>query len=109
MSGYCNNILSVLRFISFVCVLYSQAIQPIVSSFIIIDEISNEIVCVDVEENSSDNENQENEEKEEFEKISFSNSFFDSIEFELKILILNNSKLLRDIALDTHIPPPETA
>ena len=100
-----NNIVSILRLISFVCVLYALAIQPVISSFIQVNEISNEIVSLDTEENS--NKNQENEEKEESKKLDFFTSHIDSIEFVNKIFILYKSNLLCDITLDMHIPPPE--
>ncbi len=103
-----TNILSILRYISFVCVFYSLAMQPIISSINLVDELSSEIIELDVEDSSNSDENQESEEEEEVKKNNFFTTHFDIINSAEKILIFYKLNLLQDISFDIHIPPPES-
>lgn len=102
------NILSIFRQILFVCVFYSVLIKPVISFVKLVDEVNNEIIYIDVEENSSNDENQESgDEEEEFKKNNFSSSYFLGIIFFNKKLVLHKFNLLQDISLDVHLRPPK--
>lgn len=104
-----NYIIPNIKFIPFLCVIYALTIKPAMASFALIENINNDIVWVDLDEDSNENQENEEEENKEFEKLNPFISCHDSNKYSEKKIRFVKQDLLKQISLDIHTPPPEKA
>lgn len=102
-----HPIFVVLRVISFLIVMSSLLVQPVMKSSGLLDKFDIEFAAIDFDEDSNEQENQEEENNMEEIELQLSSFDFTTLTISVNRRIYSASLHAFSFSIKKHLPPPE--